>query len=244
VAVVTRQHLVEVRLWEEAVAGSRFFRTRYTCESANIEKIWKFSSVLSINFFVSDLHNCRSGQSLQLANVTYFFELCFIEFATMTQHGDRGWWNRTNVPIDLSPFIAHPAHERLYHTTGVYAPYSLRTAVWVFLRPTRIRTVKELWHGPTVFRSYPRRLECLAICRCHSRDSTLFSSVILRPWVLVRPGFEPATSCSADRRLTSWANRTAALWHYVLGKKFQPIILTNVRKNIWRWSWLEKRCII
>ena len=64
-----RQPLVEVRLWEEAVADSRFFRTRYICKSANIEKIWKFLSVLSINFFVSHLHNCRSGQSLQLANV-------------------------------------------------------------------------------------------------------------------------------------------------------------------------------
>ena len=44
----------------------------------------------------------------------------------------------------INPFITHPAHERLYHTTGVDAPYSLRTAVWVLLRPTRIRTVKEL----------------------------------------------------------------------------------------------------
>ena len=64
-----RQPLVEVRLWEEALADSRFFRTRYICKSANIEKIWKFLSVLSINFFVSHLYNCRSGQSLQLANV-------------------------------------------------------------------------------------------------------------------------------------------------------------------------------
>ena len=64
-----RQPLAEVRLWEEAVADSRYVRTRYICKSANIEKIWKFLSVLSINFFVSHLHNCRSGQSLQLANV-------------------------------------------------------------------------------------------------------------------------------------------------------------------------------
>ena len=44
----------------------------------------------------------------------------------MTQHGDRGS-NRTNVPIDINPVITHPAHERLYYITGVYAPYSLRT---------------------------------------------------------------------------------------------------------------------
>ena len=38
----------------------------------------------------------------------------------VTQHGDRGWI-RTNVPIDINLFITHPTHERLYHTTGVYA---------------------------------------------------------------------------------------------------------------------------
>ena len=42
----------------------------------------------------------------------------------------------------------------------------------------------------TVFRPYPRRLECLAICRCHNKGSA-FSSVILRPWVLVRQGLSP-----------------------------------------------------
>ena len=69
--------------------------------------------------------------------------LYFIEFATVTQHGDRGW-NRTDFPIDINPSITHPAHGRLYHTTWVYAPYSLRTAVWVLLRPTRIKALKEL----------------------------------------------------------------------------------------------------
>ena len=64
----------------------------------------------------------------------------------MTQHGDKGW-NRTYVPIDINLSIFHPAHERLYHTTGIYAPYSLRTAGKVLLRPTRIRLVKELWDG-------------------------------------------------------------------------------------------------
>ena len=47
-----------------------------------------------------------------------------MEFATVTQHGDRGW-DRTCIPNDINPFITHPAHEtELYHTTGVYAPYS------------------------------------------------------------------------------------------------------------------------
>ena len=86
----------------------------------------------------------------------------------MTLHGDR-WWNRTNVLIDINPLIAHPAHERLYYTTGVYTLYPLRTAVWVLLRPTKIKTVKELWDGSYGFLGLiRRRLECLTICRCHN----------------------------------------------------------------------------
>ena len=65
------------------------------------------------------------------------------KFATVTQHGGRGW-HRTNVPIAINAFITHPAHERLCHTNRVYAPYFLRTAGWDLFRPTRIRTVKEL----------------------------------------------------------------------------------------------------
>ena len=62
--------------------------------------------------------------------------------------------------------------------------------------------------GPTVFRPYPRRLESLTVCRCHYKGSTFFS-FIQRPWVLVRPGFEPVTSRSADRRSPNWANQAA-----------------------------------
>ena len=77
------------------------------------------------------------------------WRLCFslLRFDTITQHSNRGQWNRTYVSTDINTFITHPAHESLYQTTGVYAPYSLQTEVWVLLRPTRIRTVKELWVG-------------------------------------------------------------------------------------------------
>ena len=72
----------------------------------------------------------------------------FIEFATLT-HGDRGW-DRTNIPIDINPFITHPVHEKLYHTTGVYALRSLP--------PTRNRTVKGLWDEAYGFSSLSAKI--------------------------------------------------------------------------------------
>ena len=80
-----------------------------------------------------------------------------IKFAMVTQHGYRGW-NRTYTPNDISPVDSHSAHERLYHITRVYAPYSLWTAVWVLLHPKRIRTVEELWHVTYSFSSLSEKL--------------------------------------------------------------------------------------
>ena len=94
---------------------------------------------------VNDEHMLMRQKMLTMICLLLGINLCYlIEFIMVGQRCDRGW-NRTNVPIDINPFITHPAHERLYHTTRLYAPYSLLTEVWVLLRSTRIRTVKELW---------------------------------------------------------------------------------------------------
>ena len=143
--------------------------------------------------------------------------MIFFEFATVTQHGKRGW-NRTWVPTDINPFITHPTHKRLYHNTRVYAPYSLRTAVWVLLRPTRIRTAKEQWDGAYGFSSLSGKTRSLTICRCDNKGST-FSSFILRPWVLVQMGFEPATSHSAYCRLSNCANRAAVMMMMMMRRR-------------------------
>ena len=68
--------------------------------------------------------------------------------------------------------------------------------VWVLLRPLlTILTLKMQETGPTVYSPYPRRLESL----------TTFSSVILRPWVLVRPESNSQTSRVTARCSTNWA---------------------------------------
>ena len=58
--------------------------------------------------------------------------------------------------------------------------------------------------------TYGSYLGCLAYCRCHSKEST-FSSVIIRPWVLVRPGLEPSTSRTTVWYPTKWGNQAAGV---------------------------------
>ena len=72
------------------------------------------------------------------------------------------------------------------HCTGNSVPYSLWQVrgVFNFLVADYI-TLKMQGTGPMIYRPYPRRLEHLTICRCHCKGS-MFSSVILRPWVLVQ----------------------------------------------------------
>ena len=66
---------------------------------------------------------------------------------------------------------------------------SLRSArsEWAFWRPLLTNPGKMREMELMTYRSYPWRLKCLTICRCHTKGST-FSSVILRPWVLIRSG--------------------------------------------------------
>ena len=121
-----------------------------------------------------------------------------------------------------------PQPVKVGHTTGVYDAYSFRIVMWGLLRPTRTNQWKCCEAGPTVFRPYPRRLESLIICRCHYKGSNFFS-VIQRPWVLVRSGFEPSTSCSADRRSPNWANQAASLCTHKKTKDLGSRVGTTLR---------------
>ena len=133
---------------------------------------------------------------------------------TEIRHNDSTWCkgDETGLTSQLISTTSLPTQPMKGCTTplGFNAPYSLQTEqqCGFFYIPQESEQWKSCETGPTVFCPYPRRLESLTICRCHSKGSTL-SSVILRPWVLVWPGFEPTTSHSADRRLSNWANLAA-----------------------------------
>ena len=130
--------------------------------------------------------------------------LYFIEFATVTQHGDRRW-NRNNLPTDTYTFILHPAHECMVvlHYRGLCPLLFRNSSVGSFTSHKNQNSERAVSFFP-----YPRRLKYLTICRWYNKRQPV-SSVISRPWVLVRPGFEPSSSRSADRRLSNWANRAA-----------------------------------
>ena len=88
--------------------------------------------------------------------------------------------------------------------------------------------------GPTAFRPYLRRLECLTACRCHSRGSAFFS-VILRSWVWVRPGSWSPTSRTVVQRSSTWANQAVVIIS----------IISKLRKfRYTRWLSCMKICII
>ena len=73
------------------------------------------------------------------------------------------------------------------HNTGNYMPYSFRIVCGFFNVPhCTNKHGRYCETGPTVYSPYPKRHESLTICWCNYKGNT-FYSVILRPWVMVRP---------------------------------------------------------
>ena len=121
-----------------------------------------------------------------------------------------------------------------------------------------------LWDGTFCFSSLSEKTRKsnhlqLSLQRQH------FIVSYLRPWVLVRLGFEPVTSRSADRRSPNWANQAADIWSQVCniweycyenpswGMKCLEVLFCGHETQIWldsrltkcfaHGSWLTRACI-
>ena len=106
------------------------------------------------------------------------------------------------VPITTVPW-------RPDRNTGNSVPYSLRIVCGFFNFPQLFYN-KGCETGPPAYSPYPRRLESLTICWCNYKGST-FSSVILRPWVLVRPESNSQLTFSTLR--VQELKERQVLWH-------------------------------
>ena len=99
---------------------------------------------------------------------------------------------------DLRPKWFQPLHYQLRPwkvctTPPGSTPPTLYERQWEFLYVPH-ESEKSCETGPMVFPYSRRPSEHLTICRCHNKGSVFSSVSILRPWLLVRPGFEQATS--------------------------------------------------
>jgi len=72
------------------------------------------------------------------------------------------------------------------HNTGNFMPYSFRIVCGFSNVPRNCEHSRVVRRGLRFIVLTREDLKVLSICRCNYKGST-FSSVILRPWVLVRP---------------------------------------------------------
>ena len=111
----------------------------------------------------------------------------------------------TQVPFEV-PSLPNPTtHKGWPHHWGLRPLLFSHSDVGSFTSDEN-KSVKVLWDGTYGFSSlFEKTRKCNHLQMSLQRQHFLLS--YLRPWVLVRAGFEPATSRSADRRSPNWANQ-------------------------------------
>ena len=91
----------------------------------------------------------------------------------------------------ISPYLTSPTPpiplQRKATTPGTSCPTLFEQCVGSLTSHIELINMEGICETqPTVYSPYPRRLESVTICWCNYKGST-FYSVILRPWVMVRP---------------------------------------------------------
>ena len=103
------------------------------------------------------------------------------------------WQDETGLVSEVISTPSLPTQQKKGCTTslGSTPPTLYEQQCGFFYISQESEQYKSCETRPKGFRPYPRRLECLTICRCHNKAST-FSSVILRP------------ECWSSRGLNLW----------------------------------------
>ena len=81
------------------------------------------------------------------------------------------------------------------------------------------KSVKVLWDGTYGFSSLSEKTRKSNHLQMSLQRQHFLLSYLKTLWELVRPGFEPVTSRSADRRSPNWANQAAVHLRTVLNSK-------------------------
>ena len=124
-----------------------------------------------------ELHTHSTDIPLKALMILYYTTLIFLGQICLRGEG----------AMRLTLCEAPTCETRPDHYSGNSVPYSLQQVSGFFNVPCWLYNTEDAGDGAYNFRPDPRRLEYLTICRCHCKGS-MFSSVILRPWVLVWSG--------------------------------------------------------
>ena len=86
--------------------------------------------------------------------------------------------DETGLTFQLTSTSSLPTQPMKGYTTppGFTSPTLYEQQCGFFYVPRESEQWKSCETGPTVFRFYPRRLECLTICRCHNKGHSVLTN--------------------------------------------------------------------
>ena len=140
----------------------------------------KLTKIIAHNLIWRQLETMFNYKQLDL-----WFMIYYILLGRILQLPRGKGHKRTSRSYSKVPHLTHPPIRIRKTATAPGSPYSFRIVRGFFYVPHNYQHSRNYETGPPTYRPYPRRLESLTICRWYYKGST-FSSVILRPWVLVR----------------------------------------------------------